>query len=341
MRSVITCLLCLIAHVSLSVPSWGIAVNNDGNVYFLDVLSNNGTLWKVDNRGKLYEIFSDFHAHDMEIDKNGNLWIAENLWLDGVLDGEGSHTLIKVSPEEKIDTLINTSDADHFNGSDIAIGPDHSVYFINKNRIYKYGKDKSTLVLSHQFKNVKNMAFDTNGILWIADNGVANGTLYQLSTKGKLTKYVDNLMPEDPAYPLLKNKNKQFIAGISTDGQGAIYISENAGCRIIKIDPNGEKTIFYESPALWAPMNVYFYRGDAYILEIGYNKKYKGPRIIKRNKSGSIQRLVNIQNIPEREIINAQNNSFLIPPWVYFGLGLLTFALVIILAVRKQLSGES
>jgi len=342
MRIFLTCCLCLAAHLSIAYPSWGLAINEDGNIYFLDINHENGTLWKVDPEGKLYEVFSDYYAHDIEIDDKGNLYIAENLWVDGVLDGESINNLIKISSKEKIDTLISTNDSDKFNGSDIAIGPNQEVYFVNNNRVYKYGRDKSKLILNHQFKDVKSITADKSGILWIADNGINNGTLYRLAPDGKLQKYIDQLMPEDASYPLSNDEENQFIAGITFDEEGSVYISENVGCRIIKIDLNKEKTIFYQSPALWSPMNVVFHRGEAYILEIGFNNsKYKGPRIVKKNNSGGTQRLINSQNIPEREIINAENNSFLIPPWVYFGLGLLTFALVIILAVRKQLSGET
>lgn len=280
-------------------------------------------------------MLENFHAHDLCLDVNSNLWLAENLWIQGKIEGEGQHSLIKISPTFEVDTLIVTRDKDRFNGSALAIGPNEEIYFINKKQVYKYSEKGTDLFIKHRFSQPKTLMVDTEGIMWITDSGVNDGTLYQYSEKKGLVKFADNIMPSEPQSPLFNEKHLQFLIGIAKDGEGNIYISENAGCRIIKIKPSGEKSIFYESTLFWSPMNVAFYKGDAYIMETGYNKGNKGPRIIKKSKSGAISRLVNIETAPS-DHIQEDEESFSIPGWVYFGLGLLTFALVIIYSVKRQ-----
>jgi len=341
MRLVAILLFCLLSQVGYSHPSWGIAVNNNGEVFFVDILHNNGTLWKVNPEGKLFEVIKNFHAHDLYIQPNSTLWLAENLWIEGEIEGEGRHSLITLSQEEKIDTVLVTLDRDIFNGTSFAIGPDKAIYFLNEGRVYRYNNGKPKVYIDHKFKNAKNMLMDSDGTLWITDSNVENGTLYQFKPSSGLKIFTNNIMPKDPSYPLFKEKRLQFLIGIAKDEEGNIYISENAGCRIIKINGLGEKSVFYQSPTLWSPMNVAFHQGDAFIMEAGFNKVNKGPRIIKKSETGAIQRLVNIDTVPEKKVerINT-DQGFHIPNWVYFALSFLVFGLIIILSVRKQHSME-
>lgn len=339
MRLFLTFILLSFHSIGISHPSWGIVVNNQGEVFFTDILHNNGTLWKISKEGELYKIIEGFHAHDLCLDKNVNLWLAENRWIEG--QTEDRHYLIKIRPGSKTDTLIATNDKEAFNGSTIAIGPDQSIYFINKKKVYRYAENGAQLYIDHRFSQPKTLMVDANGVMWITDSGINNGTLYRYTPTQGLKPFAIELMPEDPLSPLFDKKNLQYLIGIAKDGQGNVYVSENAGCRIIKINPKGEKSIFYESTSLWSPMNVAFYKGDAYIMEVGYNKGNKGPRIIKKSKSGAITRLVNIETAPSDHIQSQEDEeSFSIPGWVYFGLGLITFALVIIISVKRQYSQE-
>lgn len=340
MRALFICIGLLLSTVGDGHPSWGLVVNDKGEIYFVDVLHNNGTLWKIQNESELIAILSDFHAHDMQMDADGNLWIAENLWVQGEIEGDGRHTLLKVHSDLTIDTLIVTEDIDLFHGTNISIWNDR-IFFTNNKQLYEYRDGKSQLALKHKFKNVKNMLMDDEGVLWIADSKFKNGSLYKLDQKGKLTLYASDIMPEDPQYPLFKESHLQFMTGIAKDGEGNIYVSENAGCRIIKINRIGEKSIFHQSPSLWSPMNVAFYKGDAYIMEVGFNKGHKGPRILKKDKNGAISRIANVDTAEVSTVTEMEEDEGInIPTWVYFGLGLLIFALVIILSVRKEYKSQ-
>lgn len=338
MRYLVTFLfLCTASTFNFAHPSWGIAVTDEGEIYFADVLHNSGTLWKINTEGQLVKVLTDFHAHDLHLDKKGNIWLAENLWIEGKIEGEGKHTLIKINQDESLDTLITTFDRDLFSGTNFAIGSNGTIYFENNNYIYRYNAEQPELLIDHEFGRVKCIWMDTDDNLWIGDNLTNNGTLYKYTPKGQLITYSTELLPHPPEQPLFKEKHLQFITGISKDENNNVYVSENAGCRIIKVAPDGKKSTFYQAPVFWTPLNVAFYKDKAYILEIGYNKKHKGPRIIEKDESGAIQQVVNVENAPKETIRNAEeDNSFTIPIWAFFALGLLIFSLVIIFSVKRQ-----
>ncbi len=341
MRFLFICICLLLSTLVDGHPSWGLVVNEKGEIHFVDVLHNNGTLWKINSQGELIELFSDFHAHDLHLDSDGNLWIAENLWIEGEIEGEGRHTLLKISRNLHVDTLIVTDDIDLFNGTNIAIGPNNEIFFTNDNQVFEYSNGKSRLAIKHKFKSVKNMLMDDQGVLWIADSKFKNGSLYKFDRLGQFSLLATDIMPAKPRYPLFKEPHLQFMIGIAKDGEDNIYISENAGCRIIKINALGEKSVFYQSSTLWSPMNVAFYKGDAYIMEAGFNKGNKGPRILKRDKNGAVSRIANVDTTKSSTVKEVEENKGMeVPTWVYFGLGLLIFALAIILSVRKEYKSQ-
>ena len=337
MRSLLLYFFLFCSLTSQGHPSWGLAVNTKGEIYFVDVMHNDGTLWKINTEGELIAILTNFHAHDLHMDDENNLWLAENLWIEGEIEGEGRHTLIKIEPNQKIDTLIVTEDIDVFNGTNIAIGPNQEIFFIQNNQLYEYSNGKARLAARHKFENVKNILMDNDGILWIADSKFKNGSLYRFGRRGQLTLFTTDIMPADPRYPLFKEPHLQFMIGIAKDGQDNIYISENAGCRIIKINSLGEHSVFYQSSIFWSPMNVAFHKGEAYILEAGFNKRNTGPRLIKKDSDGAISRIANVDTAEVSTVGEVEDKDGLaIPTWVYFGLGLLIFGLAIILSVRKE-----
>ena len=81
-------------------PPWGTAVDKNKNIYFADIFHNEcGKVWKFTNQGKLIALFKDFHSHNINLDKDGNLFTTQ---------GEGNHSLVKVSADGKsTETLIN------------------------------------------------------------------------------------------------------------------------------------------------------------------------------------------------------------------------------------------
>lgn len=75
-------------------PPWGIAVDDRGQVHFADIDHGNHT-WRID-AGKLTSIVSGRHSHDLRLDRDGNLFVAE---VTCIPDGERWESrLVKVAP---------------------------------------------------------------------------------------------------------------------------------------------------------------------------------------------------------------------------------------------------
>ena len=100
-------LICLMLSVSGQAhPVWGIVVDPQKNIYFPDLSHNErGSVWKLDNKGKLHLMFGDFHAHNVSLDEAGNLITAH---------GEEEHLMLRLKKNGEIDTLILSTDIQDF-----------------------------------------------------------------------------------------------------------------------------------------------------------------------------------------------------------------------------------
>jgi hypothetical protein len=283
-------------------PSWGIAVADNGDIYFADVLhGGTGTIWKIDADGHVEKILTDFHAHYLQLDKVGNLWVAEDRWIEGVVEDEGEQTLLKISPDGKQETIIFTKDRDDFFGGAFAVGHDEAVYFALHKKIWKRPfTGKTSLEIDHEFERIVTLYFDKESSLWVADKGHKNGTLYKWNETDGLIEYATNLIPIDPATPIFPEERFHLFFGITRDEDGLMYISESAGRSIQQIDENGIATIFYVSEEKWYPAGMDFYKGDAIIMEIGYDKRHLGPRIVRVDTDGKRAVLFDYQKYKKR-----------------------------------------
>ena len=110
-------------------PSWGIVVDHERNIYFADITHNGrGSVWKLNHSEKLELLLSDFHAHNVNLDKNGNLVTAH---------GEGDHTMIRMTNGQLLDTLYQKFNWDEFFGGNCAYSKSGNIYFVINHYIWK------------------------------------------------------------------------------------------------------------------------------------------------------------------------------------------------------------
>lgn len=157
-------------------PSWGIVVDDNGNIYIADVMHHgDGGLCMIDaNHESLTVIQDDLHAHNIVADKGGRIWIAVDIWREGSIEGEGHHYLIKYAPKENLlDTLLFTDDEDVFFGNNFCINDEtNEVYFTIHNKIFKNDlQNNVTQVNDHEFDRINIFNSDSEGNIWIGDKG--------------------------------------------------------------------------------------------------------------------------------------------------------------------------
>ena len=268
-------------------PSWGIACAPDGTIYFVDVMHNgDGTLWKIQEDGSLQKMITNIHAHQMVLGENGKLYVAEAIWRQGEIEDEGHNYLYEITPDGKMDTMIFTDDWDLFFGGGFAINSASDVYFSMNKQVFQYGEKGANAVTPHKFKSVNTIFSDSKDRIWITDRAYKNGTIFVYTKGGGLQEVASNLIPEDPIDPPFEKPRHQMFYGISEDTDGNIYVAENGWRKIYRIDSNFETTEYYESRPPWYPVGITFDKSVPVVMEVGYDRRHLGPRVLKQTPSG-------------------------------------------------------
>ncbi|PNQ74665.1 hypothetical protein C1T31_00530 [Hanstruepera neustonica] len=294
--------LCLLFATCFKVqahPSWGIVVDDNGCIYFADVMHNgDGTLWRLDpNSLDLEAVFTNFHAHQIYLNKDNEIIAGIAKWRTGEIEGEGHNYLFKYEQNVKqLDTLLFTDDWDEYHGQVFAVSNDlKQVYFaFNKQIHLKTLSGQTSPLLSRKFERISTLTTDSDDNLWITDSKYKNGALFKWSEKEGLIEIANNLMPQNPKNPIFSETNHHLFYGISFDSSGNPLVTENANRTILSINKNDEVKTEYTSELYWSPTGVYYKDDHYYIMETGYNKKHLGPRIVIADKNFKPLRVLEI-----------------------------------------------
>lgn len=296
-------------------PSWGIVVDKHRNIYFADIAHNGrGSVWKLTNKGILELLLSNFHAHNVSLDKDGNLVTAH---------GEGHHTMVRMLPDGSLDTLYHTENHKDFFGGNCTYSYNDEILFGISHYIWKIERHgKKRKASDHWFEWNQTVYVDNEGIIYAPDIGIENGIIIRIDTNG-----VAKIIAKDLITKLdrPKDKHNDILLGITRGCDSLIYICENAGQRIIRVPGDGKTETFYKSEGDWFPTAVDFFAGDAYILEYKYTKSgMEGPQIIKVDESGAKTELFNYGNY-QKGITSPteQNNDNKSYWWIYLLTGII------------------
>lgn len=252
-------------------PSWGIEVDRSRNIYFAD-LTHNG-VGTITNKGRLIPLLRNFHAHNVNLDKDGNPVAAHG--------GEPWQRLVRIK-NGKPETIVSVDDWQKFFGGNAAYSKRGNIFFGTK-QIWQYRKGKTTAFNSHKFEWIQSLYVDDEEFAYAVDKGINNGTLYRLSKNGAAEILATGLISklEKPV-----DIHDVALLGITKGCDGQMYVTESVGRRVIKINYDKTSETFYESEGDWFPTGVDFFSGDAYILEYKSRGTNRGPRITKIDESG-------------------------------------------------------
>ncbi len=310
-------LLCLSPIPAGAHPPTGIAVDRDGNVYIVDVLSH--AVFKVAPDGRVRIIagsgtagYADGlagqakfdHPHSLALDVQGNLYVGD---YDG-------HRVRKITAEGRVTTLAGSGEIGLAEGlgrsarierpAALAVDGLGNVYVSHdrNDRISKIIPNGAVSAWA-AVERPRGIATDLLGNLYVA---AGDHTIRKISVDGRITILAGS---QRRGFADGQGTAAEFDTpwGIAVDDKGNLYIADMYNHRVRKMTPDGTVTTlagsgergFADGAALRAkfdsPSGITVDRaGNVYVLE-GWERPGRGPRVRLRKISpeGLVTTMVN------------------------------------------------
>lgn len=294
--------------VSWAHPSWGIVATGQGDVYFVDILHNGGgTLWKYSAKGDLSKVHSDFHAHNLELDAEGDLWLAEMVWKEGEIEGEGHHRLLRITLGGRKDTLLFSEDPSSFSGVNFGVDATQNIFFVEENTVFRRSLDGPVEEIpSPRFERINCLEVDDRGKVWVLDNYKQGGSLWYWTPAEGWKLYAANLYDQRTDQALFEEKHLHIFYAIYIDGAGVPYICDNFSRSVRKLSHDSAPETLFQSDKHWNPLGIAFRGKEMLVLEAGYHKRNIGPRLVSVNPQKGTRVLVDVEQGPQTESLLKQ-----------------------------------
>ena len=298
--SVTTVLLLLSISVSAH-PPWGIAVDNQGQVYVSDL----ETIWKIDAQGR-QSVFragvSGRHTHELTIDEDGNLY-GEDLSYEPSTQryttaiwkmtpaGNFSYMLAPTSNPPKGTSLWRDRNGNTYLAQ-WKSNSEQQLFLLKRTP----SGDVTTLIGSRknsdEFRqvvsyNIGGMAFGTDSSLYLTDRA----NIQKVTMAGEVTTIARNIAVESSGNRNAQNANPSLM-GLTVDAGGNVYAADFGNHRVLKITPGGNVTTLLRAEEPWSPTGVAFRNGELYILESGTAPQH--PRVRKLSADGKVSVLATV-----------------------------------------------
>lgn len=294
----------LLAAEAGAHPSWGIAVDQQGQVYFSDLK----TVWKIDARGGLsvFRGAADRHTHDLNVDEAGNVYGADNSYEPSTK--RFFSAIWKMTPAGSFSYLLSPTE-DPPEGTSIWRDRDGNTYHAtsfpaSELLVLKRGADGRLTVLvgnSQAASNYKQgvpyslagMAFGPDGALYFTHGA----NVSRVTPAGALTPLARNLTVEK-AYASRERAEGSAtpLFGIAVDAQRNVFVADYGNRRVLKIAPDGQTSTVLRAEESWFPTGVALRGAELYILEIGETPSHAslGTRVRKLMPDGRVSTLATV-----------------------------------------------
>ena len=242
-------------------PSRAIVVADDGRIFFTDL----ERLWQIgrDGRLRLLREHRDRHTHEVALDAAGNL-IGEDSAYEPAT-GAYRETIWQLSPGDRVRTLYGPTTR-----------PDRGVGVIRDARGCTYHANES-MTGSHPLVHRRcpdgkvvrllGSTADDRAFRQILLSNVAGAALddrgnFIFRQGGAIRK----IAPTGAVRTLATGIAKENL-GLALGGDGSIFIAEAAARRILRVHPDGHRSVAATAAGPWSPTGVAVSRGQLYILE--------------------------------------------------------------------------
>jgi sugar lactone lactonase YvrE len=295
-------------------PPWGIAVDHRGRVYFADIDHGNH-IWRIEAPEELTSVVAGRHSHDLHLDRDGNLFLADLVYIPETKLYESR--LLKVEPSGTSSvTIPPTTDRKRFWGNAFTLDGDGNVYFgYTNNPRAGEARDESLLLKRSpngrvavlagstrglrdgigpraQFEAVNALAWGPAGVLYVSDQH----SVRKVTRDGAVTTLARDLVAKKPS--LVPIGGSDHLYGLTVTEGGDVYVADQGGRRILKITPEGRVATAAISEPPWMPTGVAIAGDDLYLLEAGYHltQGNLGPRVRKVSADGKASILATVKD---------------------------------------------
>jgi sugar lactone lactonase YvrE len=272
-------------------PGSGIAVDAQGNIYFVD--TGRG-VWKANPNGDL-TLISGTAYHWLALDEKGH-FARNNL---GSFD-RGSFE--RVTPAGAVPTVVISSDYP------IVVGADGGLYYVPFKKTgprelvrRKYDGLRSVFVALPADTSrepmlwVNGIAAAPDGSLYVADNDAVR----RIEASGSISTMAVAIDGSECRDPLPDAPKLPYLRGLAVARSGVVYAAAN-GCRsVVSIPPKGAVRIILKAERPWSPTGVAILGEDLYVLEYihtpGDDRKAWIPRVRKVASDGRVTTVASIE----------------------------------------------
>lgn len=270
--TLVACAAVLLAAPALAHPGSGIAVDRQGQVYFLDTGSGP---YKIDAHGTLVHLDGP-RFHWLTLDPDDRF---KNATLPSGAAGEV--TRVGAGP-----TLLVSSDFP------LTVGHDGNLYYprrasgerVDIVRLLPSGETSVLASLPVPF--LSGMAPGPDGSLYVTEHR----TIRKIDAKGQVTTVATNVSPRECA-SIPGTDASDMLRGLAVDAAGVVYAAASACGNVLKIAPASRVSIMHQLEGPWSPTSVAISGRDFYVLEYlhtpGEDRRSWLPRVRKISPDGT------------------------------------------------------
>lgn len=281
---------------SLAHPGSGIAVDEEGQVYFTDTGEG---VWKVDAKG-VVSLFSKSALHWMAYHKEGSFARASEKF--GCFE--------RITPTGSKPVLLLCSDFP------CAFGNDGNLYYAEtreRTRIIRRTRDGKESVLAGGiaqapvFRGVTGITAGPDDSLYIVELDQASGdhAVLKIAMDGKVSTFSSGFLN---TFESDRVKGGNYCRGLVVHTDGTVFVAATDRRCIVKITPQGKTSLALRATSPWSPTGVTIFRDELYTLEYSDmpsawnldDRKGWVPRVRKVDRMGNV---ITVATVPRQEVI--------------------------------------
>ena len=271
--AIVFALVLFISSKAHAHPAWGLAVDNQGQVYFSDLT----TVWKVDTQGRVSVVRpkDQRHTHDLNVDEAGNVYGADNSYDPATKrffsavwrltpSGEFSYLL---PPTEDLPEGTSIFRDRGGNSYHVTSFPEDQLLVLKRSPTGKLSVLIGDSNANRDYR--QSVPYSLGGIALASDDAlyfVHGANVSKIATDGALIPLARNVTVENDSDGR-KAGSPSPLFGIAVNSQGVAFVADYGNRRVLKITSDGQSTTFLRSEPPWFPIGVACLGRDVYILE--------------------------------------------------------------------------